>query len=180
MVRYCCTRFSFQPEVTLTGLVNGNTTYTPITGAQVLVNTGAFTYTDIGGIYALILPPRVYTATASADGYMPLGFTGIELISGTVTQDFSLHPVNCPVPQILDVTVNIIDQLTLSFSRTVSSTLPVDYLWIFGDGSTSQNPDPIHTYPDYGTYTVTLDASNACGPNSWNHTLVLDRFIFLP
>jgi hypothetical protein len=57
---------------------------------------------------------------------MPLGFTGIEQISGTVIQDFSLHPVNCPIPQILDVTVNIIDPLTLSFSPTVSSTLPVD------------------------------------------------------
>ena len=54
------------------------------------------------------------------------------------------------------------------------------YLWIFGDGSTSQDQTPVHTYPDYGTYTVTLDASNACGPNSWNRTLELDRFIFLP
>jgi hypothetical protein len=114
--------------VALTGLVNDNTTNTPITGAQMLVNTGAFTYTDTGSLYTLILPPGIYTATASADNYLPVTFTGIEVNSGTVTQDFSLHPVNCPVPQILDVTVNIIDPLTLSFSPTVSSTLPVDYL----------------------------------------------------
>jgi hypothetical protein len=84
--------FSLQPEVALTGLVNDNTTNTPITGAQMLVNTGAFTYTDTGSLYTLILLPGIYTATASADNYLPVTFTGIEVNSGTVTQDFSLHP----------------------------------------------------------------------------------------
>ncbi len=172
--------FSLQPELALTGLVSDITTNTPITGAQVMVDTGAFTYTNAGGIYTLTLAPGVYTATASAESYLPVTITGIELISDTLTQDFSLRPVICPVPLILDVTVNIIDPLTLSFSPTVSSTLPVDYFWTFGDGSTSQDQAPLHTYPDYGTYTVTLDASNACGPDSWNRTFDLNRLIFLP
>ena len=172
--------FSLQPEVILTGLVSDNTTNAPLTGAQVNVDTGAFTYTNADGIYTLLLPPSVYTATASSEAYMPLGFIGIELISDTVTQNFALHPLICPIPVIVNVIVTVIDPLTLSFSPTISSSLPVDYLWIFGDGSTSQDQTPVHTYPDYGTYTVTLDASNACGPNSWNRTLELDRFIFLP
>jgi hypothetical protein len=172
--------FSLQPEVTLTGLVSDITTNTPITGAQVNVDTGAFTYTNAGGIYTLMLAPGIYTATASAEGYLPVTVTGIKLISNTVTQDFSLRPVICPVPIILKVNVNIIDPLTLSFSPTVTSTLPVDYLWSFGDGFVSNDQTPVHTYPDYGTYTVTLDASNACGSASWNRTLELDRFIFLP
>ena len=172
--------FSLQPEVTLTGLVSDATTNTPITGAQVLLDSGAFTFTIPSGVYTFTLPPGIYDATASADGYISETIAGIELITGTVTQDFALLPLICPAPQILGVTVNIIDQLTLSFSPTVSSTLPVDYLWSFGDGATSPDSAPVHTFPDYGTYTTSLDVTNACGTSTWSRTLKLDRFIFLP
>ena len=172
--------FSLQPEVTLTGLVSDATTNTPITGAQVLLDSGAFTFTIPSGVYTFTLPPGIYDATASADGYISETIAGIELITGTVTQDFALLPLICPAPQILGVTVNIIDQLSLSFSPTVSSTLPVDYLWSFGDGATSPDSAPVHTFPDYGTYTTSLDVTNACGTSTWSRTLKLDRFIFLP
>src|SRR4030065_2133744 len=125
--------FSLQPEVTLTGLVSDATTNTPITGAQVLLDSGAFPFTIPSGVYTFTLPPGIYDATASADGYISETIAGIELITGTVTQDFALLPLICPAPQILGVTANIIDQLSLSFSPTVSSTLPVDYLLRFGD-----------------------------------------------
>jgi len=172
--------FSLQPEVTLTGLVSDATTNTPITGAEVLLDSGSFTYTIPSGVYTFTLPPGIYDATASADGYISETITGIELITGTVTQDFALLPLICPAPQIMRVTVNIIDQLTLSFSPTVSSTLPVDYLWSFGDGATSPDSAPVHTFPDYGTYTTSLDVTNACGTTTWSSTLKIDRFIFLP
>jgi PKD repeat protein len=35
-----------------------------------------------------------------------------------------------------------------------------DYLWNFGDGATSNIPNPTHTYEQAGTYTVTLTVSN--------------------
>ena len=93
--------FSLQPEVTLTGAVNDLTTNAPITGAKVLLDTGAFTYTDLSGLYTFVLPPGVYSVTASADGYHPETFPDIELISGTVTQDFALMPLICPIPEII-------------------------------------------------------------------------------
>jgi len=37
------------------------------------------------------------------------------------------------------------------------------WLWNFGDGNTSTVKNPIHTYASAGTYTVTLNASNAYG-----------------
>ena len=172
--------FSLQPEVTLTGLIKDATTDAPIPDAQVLLDTGAFTYTNPSGIYAFVLPPEVYDVTASADGYYSETITGIELITGTVTQDFALMPLICPAPQILGVTVDVIDQLTISFSPTVSSTLPVGYLWDFGDNSRSTEPSPVHTYLDYGTYTTNLDVTNACGTSNWNRAIELDRFIFMP
>ena len=43
------------------------------------------------------------------------------------------------------------------------------YKWDFGDGTTSAEQDPIHTYKSTGVYNVTLSASNSYG--SYNYTL---------
>ncbi|NUO00680.1 MAG: PKD domain-containing protein [Saprospiraceae bacterium] len=38
-----------------------------------------------------------------------------------------------------------------------------DFLWTFGDGSSSTDPSPVHTYANPGNYTVVLVAKNECG-----------------
>jgi PKD repeat protein len=172
--------FSLQPEVTLTGQVTNADTSLPIETALLQLDTGSFTATNTDGIYTFTLPPGIYTATATADGFLPQTVSGIELVSGTVTQDFALDPIVCPQPIILDVSVEVIDQLTLSFSPTVSSTLPVEYLWEFGDGAQSPEPAPVHIYPDYGVFASSLTVTNACGSDSWSRQLELDHFIFIP
>lgn len=40
------------------------------------------------------------------------------------------------------------------------------YEWDFGDGNTSTETNPTHTYNELGVYTITLFASNACGETS--------------
>jgi len=50
------------------------------------------------------------------------------------------------------------DFLTWTFANTSSSA--TDYVWDFGDGNTSTEIDGINTYPDEGTYTITLTASD--------------------
>ena len=40
-----------------------------------------------------------------------------------------------------------------------------DYFWDFGDGATSNEADPVHTFPGAGEYVVLLTASNNCGFN---------------
>lgn len=47
---------------------------------------------------------------------------------------------------------------TLYFSNASSNA--ETYLWRFGDGDTSSAADPVHTYAEPGTYTVTLTAYN--------------------
>ncbi len=50
------------------------------------------------------------------------------------------------------------DHLTYLFSNeSISST---DFSWDFGDGSTSSEANPSHTFPEEGTYTITLNSSD--------------------
>jgi len=50
--------------------------------------------------------------------------------------------------------------LTVQFTNQ-SFGDPRSFLWNFGDGETSTEQDPIHTYTTPGTYSVTLQANNA-------------------
>lgn len=90
--------FGLSPlPVTLTGLVSDAATNLPLPGAQVIVNSGEYTYTDSNGIYSIQLDRGVYTVTANADYYLSQSVGGVELISETVVQDFELIP-DQPIP----------------------------------------------------------------------------------
>ena len=48
----------------------------------------------------------------------------------------------------------------------LSTNGPNSWLWDFGDGNTSTNQNPIHTYQNSGTYTVKLTTTNNFGTDS--------------
>ncbi|WP_167856945.1 GEVED domain-containing protein [Hymenobacter aquaticus] len=50
--------------------------------------------------------------------------------------------------------------------RDQSSNTPTSWLWTFGDGTTSTQQHPAHSYAQAGTYTVKLRACNAQGCDS--------------
>ena len=52
--------------------------------------------------------------------------------------------------------------LTVSFASTVLNGA-TSVAWDFGDGNTSADLDPVHTYVETGSYTVTFSASNSYG-----------------
>jgi PKD repeat protein len=52
--------------------------------------------------------------------------------------------------------------LNVSFTD-LSTNSPTLWSWNFGDGGTSTQQNPSHTYTSAGTYTVTLTATNSCG-----------------
>lgn len=56
-----------------------------------------------------------------------------------------------------------------NFSQNASS-----YEWDFGDGNTSTEKDPVHTYAAEGTYTVELTASNADGSDTYSQEITLE------
>lgn len=47
-----------------------------------------------------------------------------------------------------------------------STNVPTEWLWDFGDGSTSTSKNPSHTYSSKGTFDVSLTVTNSAGSNS--------------
>ncbi len=57
------------------------------------------------------------------------------------------------------------------FSVSDGSCHPIDYLWDFGDGTTSTDPNPSHQYDTPGTYTISQTVSNTCGSDIFTRTI---------
>ena len=51
---------------------------------------------------------------------------------------------------------------TVTFSNTSTAGTGASYTWIFGDSTTSSQPNPIHTYTTTGLYYVALFVSDSC------------------
>ncbi|HRI61134.1 MAG TPA: T9SS-dependent M36 family metallopeptidase [Saprospiraceae bacterium] len=94
--------------------------------------------------------------------------------TGDETEDFSL-PVYCqdaikaPVAQF---TVDVMTSCYGTFKFTDQSyDIPQNWLWDFGDGTTSVTFSPVHTYSTPGTYTVKLTVSNTLGMDDYSLTV---------
>ena len=64
------------------------------------------------------------------------------------------------------------DMGTISFNSTISGGNSI--LWDFGDGNTSTEENPTHTYEEAGTYTVMLEVTNECGTAFFSDIVVAD------
>ncbi len=65
--------------------------------------------------------------------------------------------------------------LTVRFSAAGSTDPdgdPISYAWMFGDGTTSTEPNPSHTYAADGTYTATLAVTDSKGAVSAAHVVI--------
>lgn len=69
-------------------------------------------------------------------------------------------PANQPSPSF----THEVNGLTVTFTNT--SSFATSYLWDFGDGQTSTEANPVHTYAEDGLYTIQLTATNNIGSNS--------------
>ena len=53
-------------------------------------------------------------------------------------------------------------RLFANFGNRDCQPIPTSYIWNFGDGQTSTNPNPFHTYASPGLYTVSLTYKSSC------------------
>jgi len=82
-----------------------------------------------------------------------------------------------------DFTANVTSgtaPLTVSFTD-LSSGDPTGWSWNLGEGEgTSTDQNPLHTYSDGGTYTVTLTASNEGGSTTATETITVSSGVLPP
>lgn len=95
-----------------------------------------------------------------ADGYSAgydAGFQkGYSACGANPVADFSASPTSGTAP----LKVTFTDQ---------STEKPATWQWDFGDGQTSIDQNPTHTYVSAGTYTVKLTVKNKTGSDSVTH-----------
>jgi PKD repeat protein len=79
-----------------------------------------------------------------------------------------ITPAGPPPPPVADFTATPVSgtaPLSVSFTD-LSTGSPATWSWNFGDGSTSTQQDPAHIYASAGSYTVTLNVTNAAGSDT--------------
>jgi PKD repeat protein len=115
--------------------------------------------------YAWNFGSAAFPATATGDGphavFFPAG--GPRNIRLIVTNAFGADTLIRPLRVLGTVNSNFtsaVNGTTVTFTNTTAHG--ETFLWAFGDGETSTEANPVHTYAAPGTYTVTLTAGNRC------------------
>ncbi len=87
------------------------------------------------------------------------------------TIDITVLPA--PIPQFTAIPLTQVFNAAgnpVTFTNTTNAGT-WNWLWRFGDSTTSTEKDPVHTYTNVGTYSVTLIASNANCSDSVKHNI---------
>ncbi len=87
---------------------------------------------------------------------------GLLMVGSLITITSCKDSDDTPVP-VADFTFEV-NELSVDFDNTSANA--DSYVWDFGDGETSTETSPSHVYADYGTYTVTLEATGSGGTSS--------------
>ncbi len=91
---------------------------------------------------------------------------GVFDVSLTVSNAFGEDVISMPdAVTVFDIPTTLFDVVTDGLDNFfTNNSLNADtYLWDFGDGTTSQETNPSHTYLQEGVYLVSLSATNQCG-----------------
>ncbi len=145
-------------------------TTTPLSIAFTGITPWNLTYTDGTTPTDIITSANPYTFNVSDAG---------------TYQVTSVSDANCTGTSMTGQAIVAVDELSVSnFTYTVNllqvtftnnSQNATSYLWDFGDGQTSTEINPVHTYAVKGSYDVTLTAiSTNCGNDVHSETIVLN------
>ena len=118
-------------------------------------------------------PIHTYPSTGS--------FTACLTVLGDSCQDTTCQTIilgNTPPPPICDAsfTYNLTGSLAVQFNANGTGTAGNDslvYVWDFGDGSGSNEMNPIHTYPSTGSFTACLTVLGDSCQDTTCQTIIL-------
>jgi hypothetical protein len=140
-----------------------NFTYTPnCAGLVQFTNTSAASYSPINYLWTF---PDGTTSTEQNPTYTsPPGIYNINLyISSNLgcgrdtTITIEIYPT--PFPNFIATNVCLGNPTTFTNLSTQTPGYPANYVWNFGDNTTSTIISPTHTYTNPGTYLVALSAT---------------------
>jgi len=150
---------------------------------SVISGATSLTVNAVAGSYVAVTDNEstIYgVAVANSQGVATVNFTEAIPGSGTlyvvVTRQqyqpyFGTVSVIAPNPPVADFTgtpTTILERESVTFTN--NSQYAASYLWNFGDGQTSTEANPVHTYMTPGTYTVTLRVENTLGNDTKTRT----------
>lgn len=115
--------------------------------------------------------PTPYTPTAFT--YYSGSWGNLDdVFSGGINTAYVIDLELCPAAPVVNFEsdeTEACETLTVQFTD-LSLCNPDTWSWNFGDGNTSNNQHPIHTYNTAGDYTVTLTATNSFGSDTYTIT----------
>ena len=76
---------------------------------------------------------------------------------------------NAPIASFIASQTNIDEETSINFTDNSTNT-PTTWSWDFGDGGTSTEQNPSHTYSTKGSYSVSLTANNTYGSDTKTKT----------
>ena len=172
-----CTDTFTNPNPIIIGTVNADFMVPPNTcvgTALSIINTSAPTPVSAawsfgdGTTSTVLNPVKTYTTAGTYNITLVSDFGGCQ-----VTQ---VHPITVfakPLTVFVGAPRTACSApLTVNFTNNTLGTVTSE--WLFGDGGTSTNANPLHTYLATGNYTVTLITTNA---NGCSDTLIKTDYI---
>ena len=172
-----CTDTFTNPNPIIIGTVNADFTVPPNTcvgTALSIINTSAPTPVSAawsfgdGTTSTVLNPVKTYTTAGTYNITLVCDFGGCQ-----VTQ---VHPITVfakPLTVFVGAPRTACSApLTVNFTNNTLGTVTSE--WLFGDGGTSTNANPVHSYLAAGNYTVTLITTNA---NGCSDTLIKTDYI---
>ena len=122
-------------------------------------STHIFSTAESGNYHRPIFPGN-YSLMVSAPGYRADSLPSITVGEGdAVLRNLVLQPIQ-PVADFNAARINICGAEVIFRDRSGSAS---QWLWDFGDGNTSSEKNPQHSYEQEGIYTVKLVVSNCAG-----------------
>lgn len=139
------------------------------------INGGTIVNESIATIAANGLAIYTFTTTAdlSADGeYNVVGWASVPNDFDNSNDTFRVVVYNQTAPDAEFTTSVTGGDLSVK-NATDEGFAATSYAWSFGDGFTSGDKEPLHTYAAAGTYEVQLIAVNACGRDTMTSTITV-------
>ncbi len=156
--------FTANPAITCSG---SSITFTAISGASKYY----WNYGDGVSGYGSYVSSHLYTNLTTSPVVDTVKLTTTSFYNCTDVKTLVITVMPVPLPEF---TASPVSQVYNSAGNPVTFTNATNagtwnWLWRFGDNSTSTDMNPVHTYNNVGDYPVTLIASNANCSDSIKH-----------